>query len=444
MKLSKFVYVVEGDEYIAFYNFLNSKLILISDKEDIDLLNVFIKTGESFDTPVFRELSTFDVIIDSDYDEDMLLEYKMKNYLYNNERLEITIIPGQLCNFNCTYCYESDKPVKITSGILEGLKHLIHDLVDDSRYKECRIFWFGGEPTLYPEIVTGFMNSLKMDLQDTLISGSMTTNGYLLNVENFIKYFECGIDSFQITIDGFEEEHNKHRHLKNGNGTWEHIINNLSEIQKLNKQFTVLIRINYNEEMIDSIFGFIDFIKEKFDNRFVIHTHPIFNGDSDKPYSEDMCDPALEQYIRMEVIDFVTENEVKTDLPILLTSFGSQICYAARPNSFVIDEYGNIRKCTVALDHEYNVVGHINESGEYNLNLYKLSKWIESRMRNEKCNNCECLPACYRVGGCPKMFFEGIPDCSINKHMAEYFVERMISHLLLKSKLSPHTDAVGE
>lgn len=28
--------------------------------------------------------------------------------------------------------------------------------------------------------------------------------------------------------------------------------------------------------------------------------------------------------------------------------------------------------------------------------------------------------------------------------MAEYFVERMISHLLLKSKLSPHTDAVGK
>ena len=127
-----------------------------------------------------------------------------------------------------------------------------------------------------------------------------------------------------------------------------------------------------------------------------------------------------------------------------LTSFGSQICYAARPNSFVIDEYGKIRKCTVALDQDYNVVGQIKENGEYTLNLYKLSKWTESRVRNEKCNNCECLPACYRTGGCPNMFFDGTPNCSINKHMAEYFVERMISHLVLKRKMSAATDTVGK
>lgn len=415
---------------------MNSKLFLVSNKEDIDLLNVFLKTGEIFDTPIFRELSAYDVIIDEDNDEDMLLEYKMKQYLFNNNRLEITIIPGQKCNFNCTYCYEADNPKTISWDTLEGIRCLIQNLVFEHRYCEVRIFWFGGEPTLYQETIISFMDSLKRELPNTIISGSMTTNGYLLDVNSFVDYLNCGIDSFQITLDGFERTHDSQRHLKNGSGTWNRIIQNLFNIQKLSESFTIIVRVNYNEHMIDSIFDFMDFISDKFDNRFIVHTHPIFNGNPGLPFSKEMCDPEIERYIRMAIIDHVTNNDIKTDLPIILTSFGSQICYASRPNSFVVDENGIIRKCTVALDRDYNEIGRITSKDGYIINLYKMAEWTEARIQSEECNNCECIPACYRVGGCPKNFFEGSPNCSLNRHVTRYFIRRLASHLYDKMNIS--------
>ena len=47
----------------------------------------------------------------------------------------------------------------------------------------------------------------------------ITTNGYLLDVETFKKLLKCNIYSYEITLDGFESDHNKNRPLKNGDPT---------------------------------------------------------------------------------------------------------------------------------------------------------------------------------------------------------------------------------
>ena len=59
----------------------------------------------------------------------------------------------------------------------------------------------------------------------------MTTNGYLLNDKLFRQFYQAGITSYQITIDGWN--HDKTRPHVSGKGTLQTIINNLASLSKL-------------------------------------------------------------------------------------------------------------------------------------------------------------------------------------------------------------------
>lgn len=432
LKLSKFVHVNKQDNYTALFNYLNSRLVMITNSTDIDLFNNFSMTGTVYDTALFENLKRYDMIVDEEFDEDLMLNYAMNRYLYNGKSLEITLIPGQACNFRCLYCYEENDPPKITQETLARTTNFIKNMVDEYRFKEVKIFWFGGEPTLYKDLIIDYMNDLKNEFPDIRISGNMTTNGYLLDKQSFCDFYEVGIDTYQITLDCFAETHDMLRPLKTGGKTWHTIDNNLEEIASLSQKFKIILRINYNEYMIDDIFRFMDHIARKYDKRFLLHTHPIFNGDESKSFSDTMCDPSMELYFREAIIDYVVDNEILSDIPLILTSFGSQVCYAAKPNSYVIDEKGIIRKCTIALDKEFNEVGKIQDADNYSVNLYRLSKWTESRISTQKCFSCECRPACGGTAGCPKIFFSDDPNCGFNRHLANYYIDRLSEHLYSK------------
>ncbi len=433
-KLSKYVHVNKTVEYTALYNYLNSKLIIVSLPKDKVLIDNFLETGCFFESSIFDVMKSYDMIIDNEYDEDLLLDYLMKRAYYSNKRLEITIIPGQACNFRCLYCYEAKNTPVILPEILNGITYFIKEMIDEYRYQELRVFWFGGEPTLYSKIVNEYMNELKRELPDIKITGCMTTNGYLLSESEFIKYYSLGIDTYQITVDGFSSTHDILRPLKDGQGTWERVIGNLLNIKRLDGDFTILFRINFNEDMLGQVFDFLDYIKKNFDKRFIVHLHPIFKTSDDLLYSNEMCDPNIEHYAKMAIYDYLIDEEIVSDVPIMLTSFASQICYAAKPNSYVIDENGAIKKCTVALDKDINNVGQIINSQKYTINLYKLAKWTESRLHDEKCYHCVCRPACNSTTGCPLSLLGKNPSCGSNLFYANYYIDRLIEHLYRKSK----------
>ncbi len=65
-------------------------------------------------------------------------------------------------------------------------------------------------------------------------------------IECFSKY---NINTFQITLDGSEERHNKIRREK-GNKSFEIITNNINKIITRNVNSTVILRINYDKKTL--------------------------------------------------------------------------------------------------------------------------------------------------------------------------------------------------
>ena len=67
------------------------------------------------------------------------------------------------------------------------------------------------------------------------------------------------IKTAQVTIDGPEEIHNRTRFLKNGEGTYRRIINNLLQA---NENLEVVIRVNIQKENIKYVPEFVDSLKQ--------------------------------------------------------------------------------------------------------------------------------------------------------------------------------------
>jgi uncharacterized protein len=82
-----------------------------------------------------------------------------------------------------------------------------HDL------ERLEISWFGREPLLAPNVVIGLTRYFHVHSQDRSIrySTGMITNGSLLTPDVAEEIIPYGIHSFQITLDGVREEHDKRR-----------------------------------------------------------------------------------------------------------------------------------------------------------------------------------------------------------------------------------------
>jgi uncharacterized protein len=52
------------------------------------------------------------------------------------------------------------------------------------------------------------------------------------------------------------------------------------------------------------------------------------------------------------------------------------VCYAARPNSFVIRANGSLSKCTVAFGDIRNNIGKLNEDGTLTIENHKMQKFM--------------------------------------------------------------------
>ena len=163
----------------------------------------------------------------------------------------------------------------------------IERLLEIKSYKHIHISFFGGEPLLEYKLMMIFLENIKeiSNKYNMSYSASVTTNGYLLTkkrVESLCKY-NCNY--YQITIDGMDYTHNKTRMKKDGGKTWDIIMQNIYNCLELDLNFKILLRTNYNYEVIDSIIEFYEYIHNKFDDeRIEIYYENIKDhGNEDTP-----------------------------------------------------------------------------------------------------------------------------------------------------------------
>lgn len=93
----------------------------------------------------------------------------------------ITLTLTQRCNLHCSYCFEANKSLKRMD--FETAKKIMDEALNDDRFEEYEIDFFGGEPFLEFELIKKVLAYVVENFPHKLLLFTATTNGTLVHDE---------------------------------------------------------------------------------------------------------------------------------------------------------------------------------------------------------------------------------------------------------------------
>ena len=390
-----------NDGGVGVFNSFSGRLVKIDSEYD-DVADM-LKSGVVIDDERINYdfLEKNNLIVYSDIDEISKVRlFKMQELMDNV--LGITIYSTYNCNFRCRYCYETHSKEVMNEQVQDDLVNFVNKNI--SKYSAVVVSWFGGEPLLTTNLIDSVSKRLieicKKNKKPYM--ANMTTNGYNLSLEVFKRMLKNHVYSYQITIDGAEDNHNFQRPHIAKNDSYSRIINNLKDIRDNVKSnlFNIIIRCNVSKKVMNNIDEYIDTLKREFsgDKRFNCLWRPAsdWGGDEVKDFIDNIC-TMQEMQTALEIgreagLDFFTH--------FRLMQPGGSVCYASRKNYFAIGTDGKVYKCTGQENDDINNVGVLKD-GDMILDDNKVAKWTAASFDAAgECEKCSYYPSCLNAT-CP-------------------------------------------
>lgn len=321
--------------------------------------------------------------------------YRYGQRHYRQDRLELTIMASEECNFRCIYCYE-----KFARGTMEPwVRNAVIRMVEQ-RAPHLRTFlpgYFGGEPLMgfeaIAELAPAFLRLAEQHHLD--FHSGMTTNAYLLTPDIFEKLLEWKVTRYQITLDGLPEDHDNRRVLKGGGPTFTHIFENLKRMQTFKTDFHVLLRVNFDPASAPRMSEFVSMMSVfKEDKRFELFFYPIRQLGGANDANLKVCGEIDPERDILETLG--REKGMQVSRTVADSAPFGVPCYANQPYHIIIGVSGSIMKCTVMLDSgKKNIVGRLREDGSLEMDIDRFAAWCAPHFADDpQCRRCFFLPVC--------------------------------------------------
>lgn len=281
--------------------------------------------------------------------------------------LQLIILPTEKCNLRCRYCYEDFAQGNMSDDTISGIKAVLSSRI--SSLTHLQIGWFGGEPLLNFKAIREICSFVNNNALPSLtFRSSISTNATLLSRERFTELLTLNVRDYQITLDGDQKEHDSTRVAKNGKGTFSKIWDSLISLKEFDGDYNVRLRIHLTKQNINSQRNLLKKIASEFglDNRWSVHIKKIEQLSSNFNAKSLLLDEASS-------LQAITDHAISLGLSV--ADADDPVCYAAKPNSFVIRANGVVSKCTVALDDPVNDIGRISKDG-LSIDSSKYAQWI--------------------------------------------------------------------
>ena len=331
------------------------------------------------------------------------------SYQKNKDVLHLILLPNENCNFRCTYCYENFNHYRYEEVMIAAIKKLLVKEIE--KYQNLFLEYFGGEPLLESDTIVE-LNTYAKALcrqQHKKFFSHITTNGYLLDLENLKRLCASGVKTFTITIDGDQKTHDQTRVLANGKGTYANIMANLEAAHHSDVAFKMKIRCNVTSQNADGIHRLVSELHERFqgDARF-----RDVNIRSVKDYNQCVDDKSMllnEQKAKQRVdalLNYAMSLHLyDLSLPVCFQLSGN-VCYASDHFSYIIGGDGTIMKCSIDLrENEENIIGYLKDDGTMVIDTQKEKRWTHTK-EEAICNDCIRYPSCLNLS-CAKARNDG-------------------------------------
>lgn len=422
MKLSRYIEEVplrdskNNIDMFLVYSTRTSKLVSIDSSSFQKIKQDQIK---DIDNKVYQELIQAKILVNKQENELNIILEENKQAIENGDTLTVVIQPTANCSLGCEYCGQSHLNIMLTKTLQTKLVERIASKIIYGKHKTLVISWFGAEPLNGMKVIRSLSSEFQTLCKKNNLNyfATIVTNGLSLNEHIAYQLInEHQVNRIEITLDGTKEFHDQRRHLKNGDGTFDKIYNNILHLVKhYVDRIKLIIRCNVDDRNIGNVPQFIDLLdRDGILQVCDLYFAPIhsWGNDADK-FVNDKKDWANQQ------IDWYIQIKNKNVNVRLLHKRKKNLCIAVDKNAELIDPYGNIYKCTeVSLVPTYikngiyehklgNLVANPfavdltkNKFGDFN-NINTISEY--------PCHKCNLFPIC--GGMCPKEWKEGRIAC---------------------------------
>ena len=358
-----------------------------------------------------------------------ILHHQSLSRLYNRKHLVLTIAPTQNCNFDCSYCFEKWRtPGRMSDEVELAILNYLKVQKESNGLETVSLTWYGGEPLLEKERILSLGKGIKA-LGFEMLENEIITNGYLLDEKSLSIFSEVGIESIQITIDGFEELHNSKRPLIGGKPTFKRIIKNIDDfsISSYSNVFLVAIRINVDKSDVNQFLSIREWLKNRYpeDNVFVypgwIHRDEGHPSRCNCLSRNETTNVVLELFKKGIEIEDMYPDDISFE------------CLVRNPYSIIVGSKGELYKCYEDIGDDKKVVGNISDENTWtNMDLIASYSVGNDHFQDPICRACSYLPICQ--GGCPKRRYENKYEgknydcCTPFKDRLDDFIELKLKH----------------
>lgn len=412
------------DGSILIYNVLSSAVAIMSQEEFTSIHKEIIeKINEDF---IETTIEMGFIVPEQEDELSKVLALRNLNN-YNDRRAGFQILPTTGCNARCFYCYEQGfKTSTMTRETLESTVDFILGFCENM--DEVIVTWFGGEPFTREDYIAEISKKLitEFDKRGTKYYVNVITNGALISEKNIDAIVEdYRISSFQITLDGRNENHMKRKRFLDKSVSYQTILNNIALLTKRGIQ--VMVRINADRSNLEDCLRIFDDLEALDAEKDYLwpYVAPLYSS-KNKPNQdcfrqEELTAVYTSVYKKMIDTGFI---QTVDGLPM---NFSNATCCAKVLNNYVISPEGEISKCEHLLNEPEEVIGHVATGIMFNS---AMAKWSDSGIPDE-CKKCAYLPICqagctaaeicgFGYGRCSYITF--IHDAVIEA--ASYLIER--------------------
>ena len=133
--------------------------------------------------------------------------------------------------------------------VMDSIIRFVRTMLERHLFREIQVVWFGGEPLLGIDIIDSLSKRMiaLADQHSVKYDAEIITNGYLMDARAVEVLAKAKVKEAQITLDGLRTAHDRTRHLVNGDGTFETIVDHIRN-QKI--PFLITIRHNITKEKL--------------------------------------------------------------------------------------------------------------------------------------------------------------------------------------------------
>lgn len=437
-KCSKYNLIFEKGDKFFLYNTLSTSIIEI-DKHMKGILEE--GTINEISCDIKKEFIENGIIVENDFDETAayLYYYDKHRYADRLSSINITIVPTYRCNLACSYCSQGQGKLKkdnivmseyTATSIISFLKFYVKN--SETKIKKIAVDFFGGEPLLAKNICIFLTKSIydiakSIDIEPIF---SLTTNAVLLDqnvIDSLIKPYNFYI---QLTVDGLKDQHNLKRRTQNGKGTFENSIKVLEMLDRNGLKDRIVLRAHIDKNNIFDAEKIINFYKDKTGD-FYFARLKEYSGMND-----DFATNCISNANCNASWDYITTKLILKSKFRYHPNFGKCMpCSLNSENTFFIDPFLDVYKCTPLLNHKKFRSGTISSDGLYSALPETYSQFNRSPKIFNKCLNCITMPTCGSGCAANAFFNNGDVNSSLCEASENLLIEYLKNYIQIQEEI---------